>query len=220
MIGKIKNAIKSFIYRVKLQQDKSKFPPRLYPIELSKNEKAYIIKTFKGVSTYLEFGSGGSTFLALLNSKANIISVKSSKQWINYLIEWDFIKENVTEERLKFHYVDIGKTGEWGFPLDKDRKELFPEYSQAVLRYAGEGIDLIFVDGRFRVACVIASLLICSKNTKILIHDFNNREYYHCILEFVEFVDTCDTLAEFRMKANIKKERLLEVYNEYKYNPQ
>ncbi|WP_370522530.1 hypothetical protein [Helicobacter winghamensis] len=141
MIGKIKNAIQSFIYRIKLQQDKSKFPPRLYPIELSKNEKAYIIKTFKGVSTYLEFGSGGSTFLALLNSKANILSVESSKQWINYLIEWDFIKENITEGRLKFHYVDIGKTGEWGFPLDKDRKESFPEYSQAVFKICGGGGD-------------------------------------------------------------------------------
>lgn len=126
------------------------------------------------------------------------------------------INEAIERKRLEFVSVDIGRTGEWGVPQDMSKKSLFPQYSAQVFKNHKD-FDVIFIDGRFRVACLLQSVLHCSPHTRILMHDFNNRAFYHQILEFVDFVDTCDTLAEFKIKPNIDKQRLLALYEEYKY---
>ena len=48
-------------------------------------------------------------------------------------------------------------------------------------------------------------------------HDFNNRPEYHCILKFLDIVDTMDTMALFKIKENFDKSELIEIYEEYKY---
>ena len=53
---------------------------------MSDNEIQFFIDNIRGVDKYLEFGSGGSTFLALLNSSVTkIVSVESDNNWINYI---------------------------------------------------------------------------------------------------------------------------------------
>ena len=50
--------------------------------------------------------------------------------------------------------------------------------------------DVIFVDGRFRVACIYATLLhtnTSEHNVRIMIHDFE-RSYYHEVLDYTEEV--------------------------------
>lgn len=126
------------------------------------------------------------------------------------------MNEAIQSQRLTFEFIDIGKVGEWGVPIEDCKKSLFPNYSTQVFD-SHKNFDIVFIDGRFRLACLAQTLLHCSKDTKILMHDFNNRAFYHQILEFVDIVDTCDTLAEFKIKKDIDKQRLLEFYNEYKY---
>lgn len=170
----------------------------------------------RGGGQYLEFGSGGSTFLALLHAQVCIISVESDKNWIEHLRDWKLIKD-AENRRLQFIYVNIGEVGEWGVPLEIEKsKKSFPNYSAQVFE-TYKDFDVVFIDGRFRIACLLQSVLHCPKHTRILMHDFNNRAFYHQILKFVDFIDTCDTLAEFRIKENIDKQRLLAMYEEYKY---
>ena len=131
-------------------------------------------------------------------------------------MEWKLIADNVNKERLNLLRIDIGEVGEWGVPLNEQKKDFYPNYSSMVFKDK-QDFDLVFVDGRFRVACVCSSIIHCNQNTKILIHDFNNRPYYNKIIEFLDFVDTCDTLAEFKIKENIDKQKLLELYEESKF---
>ncbi len=49
-------------------------------------------------------------------------------------------------------------------------------------------------------------------------YDFNNRPHYHKVVEFLDFVDTCDTLAEFKIKENIDPQRLLAMYDKSRYD--
>lgn len=70
----------------KIEQDQKLLNPNKYPILMSDNEIQFFIDNIKGVDKYLEFGSGGSTFLALLNSSVTkIVSVESDNNWINYI---------------------------------------------------------------------------------------------------------------------------------------
>lgn len=215
----VKTKLKQAKLAKKREADKLKDTPQYYPLQLSPSEVEYVRNTLMsagGGGIYLEFGSGGSTFLALLHAQVRIVSVESDKNWIEYLKGWKVIDEATKVKRLEFIWVDIGRTGEWGVPLEMEKKSLFPHYSAQVFEKYTD-FDVVFIDGRFRVACFLQTLLHCPKHTKILIHDFNNRPFYHKILEFVDFVDTCDTLAEFKIKDNIDKQRLLALYEEYKY---
>lgn len=187
-----------------------------FPISLSDNERSFLLNQIKGAKNYMEFGSGGSTFLALTQSNvAHITSVESDAGWLKYLRKWQEIT-NAENKRLNFICVNIGKTGAWGVPIEEDKKLLWSDYSMAPFS-SKSSYDVIFIDGRFRVACALQAILNSNQNTKILMHDFNNRAHYHCILEFLDIVDTADMLALFKIKKDCNKQRLLEMYEQYKY---
>ena len=190
--------------------------PEYYPISLSKNEQNILCKYYSKTRNCLEFGSGGSTFLALLNSDCFVYSVESDKFWIDYLKSYKII--NTSEnKRLKLIYADIGETGAWGYPLNNDNTEKFTNYHEKVFEnFNAKEIDMVFVDGRFRVACVLSTILHCSDNIDILIHDYTFREEYHVVEEFLDLINTVDSLCIFKIKNNIDKEKVRKLYKQYK----
>lgn len=206
---------KKYKEKRRIARDKISMSPEYFPVELSENEKNFLIEAMRNSKKYLEFGSGGSTFLALLNTKIQVFSVESDLKWIEYLREWNFIKEH-ENKRLFFKWIDIGKTGEWGVPLEEGKRELWSNYSKSVFEGVLNDYDLVFIDGRFRVACALQVIINCKQDVKIIIHDFNNRPQYHILLEFLEIVDTIDTMALFRVK-NVDFKRMKEVYEEVKF---
>ncbi len=202
----------------KLIKKKEEFNQSNYPIRLTENERKYLLENLKNSKRYLEYGSGGSTFLSTTETQIPVIvSVESDNGWIEYLRNWSVIKENEESQRLKFIYANIGKTGDWGIPLEPEKKDLFPNYS-SVPFCNNEQYDTIFIDGRFRVACALQAILNSDLDTKIIMHDYNIRSEYHCILEFLNIVDIIDTMALFKIKENIDKDKLTKMYEEYKYN--
>lgn len=214
----IKNKFIQIKNKFLLKSDQKSISPKLFPIALSEKEKKFLIKHCQKCNNYLEFGSGGSTFLVLLNTAIkNITSIESDPNWISYLEKWDFIINKEKEERLKFKYINIGKVGFLGIPKDPEAKNLYPSYSNEIFKEE-KNFDFVFIDGRFRVACALQTILNCNKNTTILIHDFNNREEYHCILKYLDILDTMDTMAIFKIKENINTQEILKDYETYKYN--
>ncbi len=198
-----------------LLEDQISQQPEKFPIQLSQNEKTFLLKQLSDSENYLEFGSGGSTFLSILYSNAKIYSVESDINWLEYLRKWKIIRDN-EDKRLFFNYVNIGKTGEWGIPIEKDKEYLYENYSKSIFTLKKD-FDLVFIDGRFRVACVLQTLLNCPATTKILIHDFNDRPFYHNILDFLEIIDTADSMALFKIK-NLNREKITVLYNKEKNN--
>lgn len=194
-----------------LKKDKSSENPTKFPIRLTPNEKSMLISYMKNSKQYLEFGSGGSTYLAVLNSEANIISIESDENWIKYIKEWNIL--NKTDIR----YVDIGKVGDWGVPVNDDKKDEWYKYSSDVFKDENaKNADFVFVDGRFRVACALASILNTRENVIIAIHDFWIRPQYHELLKYLEVVEGADTLAVFKKRNNINIDEVKELYDKYK----
>lgn len=165
---------------------------------------------------YLEFGSGGSTFLAVLYSNTKVYSVESDDNWIKYLSSWKVIKDSIYNKRLKFFYANIGAVKEWGVPINNDLKDVFYKYSSDVFKNENVCFDTVFVDGRFRVACVLKSILECSEDVSILIHDYSMREEYHIIERYLDKVEDADSLFVFRKKSNIDYDELKLCYEKYK----
>ena len=193
--------------------------PDSFPIRLTEQEKEAIVNEISCSKKYLEFGSGGSTFIAI-NTQTEIYSVESDANWIDYLKSYKAIYNATKSGKLNFSYVNIGKTKEWGYPVDDSMQDNYPTYSSEIFKKipSVQDVDLVFVDGRFRVACALQTILNCSKNTKIMVHDYTFREYYHIIEQFLDIVKVVDTLAIFKIKEDINIEYVKELYEQYKYN--
>lgn len=205
-------------------QHYSKTPDLFMPMHASNAEIHLFARYILKARFYLEYGCGGSTFLALYISQAQILSVESDPKFIALLSSYPLIQQDLKapKPRLRFYPINLGEIGKWGFPLNENLKETFPLYSQGIFKELPQKqisqIDTIFIDGRFRVACVLNVLLHCSESATILIHDFFNREHYHIVLEFLICIEKVDTLGVFCSRPNNDKSRILALLQEYQYN--
>lgn len=139
-------------------------------------------KTFEGfircTERYVEFGSGASTVLAASMVKDWVIAFDSSQTWLDRVGE--SCRERKTRLEPALSYVDIGETGEWGFPKDETARERWPCYHSSMWGDARLAqADLYLVDGRFRLACFAQILLHCGDRAFIAFHDYASRPHYH-----------------------------------------
>ena len=183
---------------------------------MSEAEKALFKKTLERAGRYFEFGSGGSTVWAC-QVGLTAHGVESDAAWVKGL------KQRLGDA-CQVHAEDIGPTKEWGLPASEAARHRFPAYSEAIHRH-DQAFDLILVDGRFRVACVLNAirhtLNVSDRpgDTRLFIHDFWNRPHYHAVLEFLVEEASAETAGVFRIAEDIDPERIASMLSEYRYLP-
>ncbi|MCG2643810.1 MULTISPECIES: hypothetical protein [Bradyrhizobium] len=161
---------------------------------------------------YLEFGSGGSTWIAASTPKEWLITVDSSQEWLAKVSEET--KDSPTQPRTQF--VDIGPLGEWGAPTDVSTRDRWPQYHEAVWQIAESIVaDFYFVDGRFRIACMMQCFLRCRQDAFIAIHDFQRREYYHIVREFGREIAMTENLSVFVRSVDFDARRANDVLKKH-----
>jgi len=177
----------------------SELPPEL----VSEKEIHLMRKQMCSASSYLEFGAGGSTLLAINNGIRKLVTGDSDRAWIDRVNRRiQHLGCDTTNIRLVFS--DIGPTGKWGYPLGEEAIRYWPMYYAGPWRTflkLGGLPDLIYIDGRFRLACALYSILTIlprlSKEMampRIMIHDFD-RPSYQPILNFASLIELETTLA-------------------------
>lgn len=214
MTGIIKNNLR----KLEIWIDQKRKIPKAYPFIMHDDEKALFQKYIGNSKNYLEFGLGGSTIFTLLNSDANVISVDTNREWINFMKDYRLIREEL-DKRLKVVFIDIGETKSWGFPVDENDSENFYKFSSEIFKITDASkYDLILVDGRFRVACTLQSVLNCqyNKDLKILIHDYSFRDEYRIAEKYLEKIESVNSLFVFKVKDGIDDNELKKDYEKYK----
>ena len=152
---------------------------------LAANDKGLFYKYLDKATTYFEFGSGGSTYQASIrNNIKNIYSVESDIQWYNKLTEILNDKTNIT-----FIYNEMNTVPDtWGHPGKNSTKSQHINYSDHIRKLddsAKKSLDLILIDGRFRVACCLKCFDVIDKNCFIVFDDFLDRPPYHIVLDYL-----------------------------------
>lgn len=157
--------------------------PALYEppaLTMPKAEAAALTEAYLSAGTILEYGSGGSTVLAAGRARGLIISVESDALWLDGLREW--FRRHPPKSRVVLHHADIGPTRGWGFPRNRRRIDAWPGYALSVWdRPDFEAPDLVLVDGRFRLACMLTTLYAIERPTVMLVDDYAARPAYHRI---------------------------------------
>src|SRR5262245_26436448 len=108
----------------------------------------------------VEYGAGGSTEMAVNRENVAFIrSIESDAAWLKELLSVPAIMTAENAMRLMFVHVDIGPTREWGYPVDCSRRDAWPQYAATPWHPSLPRPDLVLVDGRFRVSCVMHAVL-------------------------------------------------------------
>lgn len=141
----------------------------------------------KKAKNYFEFGSGGSTYQAIThNNIERVYTVESDINWYNK------INNSIKSDKVCFFLVDLKcKPNNWGNPGINCSNEDKIKYSDSLLNLNKEileSIDLILIDGRFRVACCLKSFSLISDNCFIMFDDFLDRKQYRIVLDYFTIV--------------------------------
>lgn len=147
---------------------------------------------------YLEYGCGGSTYHAsLLSNISRIYSVDTSSAWI------EKVKNDISSDKLFIEYCDVGPVIEWGTPSNNASYKNYWSYMTIPWKNArnfNDSPDLILIDGRFRVASFLYSVLCAKKGAKILFDDYTIRPEYHIVEKYLPINEVKGYMALFEIK--------------------
>jgi hypothetical protein len=183
------------------------FAPRMHAQELER-----FLELLAASHRYLEFGMGGSTVLAAAHPLERIWCVESNREWIDRCSAHQSVRAALADGRLTFRHIDIGPIKGWGYPADNAYAQRWPDYYLGIWRQIpSDTLDFVFVDGRWRVECVLQALLRVNCECVLALHDYSDkRPKYKAILEFVDVVDQTRTFLTFRRKRDIDWYRLMD----------
>lgn len=169
-----------------------------------------------GATCYLEYGTGGTTVLAAQLGVSLSYCVDSDPSWLS-VVEHKVKKIAPSGRQILLH-ADIGPVGEWGYPTDQPPRVAAWDYALNVWRRLGAdevSPDVILVDGRFRVACFLASLLHARPETRIVFDDYLDRLFYRAVEAVVAPSAFHDRAAEFVVPDKVPREQAWSLLAQY-----
>jgi len=163
---------------------------------------------------YFEYGSGGSTYQAAsYNNIRTIHSVESDPEWYNEVCKKIQKTKQIT--LMYRHLNTVSNT--WGYPGKDCLIEDAKEYSRAIRSLSEtetKRLDMILIDGRFRVACCLNCFDMISEDCQIVFDDFLNRPHYHEVLNYYDIVRKTEdnVMVVLKKKTNVDSpsKKLLE----------
>lgn len=168
----------------------------------------------RGVNTYLEYGCGESTVLAVTSGVKHVIGVDTSSRWIQAVHE----KTASLGANVHLNHCDVGPIDDRGRTLDISSMRDF--YLYAVLPWmiaakAKVSPELVFVNGRFRVACFLYSLASAKAGTVIVFDDYADRPVYRVAEQFCRVEQMSGSTAVFRVAHDFNVTELMAYFAKY-----
>lgn len=167
-------------------------------LSFSNKKKKLFESEIQKHKSYLEYGSGSSTIYVSKQNYQKVYSVESDYYYAKYLKAKKL--NNVTILKPK-----IGITGIWGYPIffrhsfkKGYRYVNIPwEYSDSKSMF-----DVVLIDGRYRVACVLNIISMCSNNHDIVIifDDYIGRNEYKIVEKYLKLINFEEDMAIFEYK--------------------
>lgn len=153
---------------------------------------------------FFETGSGCSSIIAKYYAKKTI-SIEGSKTWYEEGIK-NGLKNSMIFKNLKTDNQN------WSIPGNKSNLEDWKNYFQS---YKEEyNADIIFLDGRFKVATAMDIFNKIKDDTIILIHEYKSRPSYFILENYYNYIYHWNTLYALIKKKEIN-EIPLEIQKKY-----
>lgn len=163
------------------------------------DEVDFLRKNLRICDTVLEWGSGGSTLEIAKHCKL-LYSIENDVNWFRKVAE--LIPSNV-----KLYHVPKNSEEESGHDGTFENYEDY--VNTALYELKDIMFDVIFIDGRARIACAELAQHKLKPDGIILIHDYRNpteqyRRYeYEVVEQFLDCIDGAYALWKFKPKKNL-----------------
>jgi hypothetical protein len=178
------------------------------PLRMSKAEEDLFAELLSTGKCYLEWGSGGSTLAAVRSKIRQIVSVETDRAWIDRLKQNDEIARAIANNRLVFRHVDVGPVGQWGMPLGAEKLRNWPRYALDPFVATDLNFDVILVDGRFRIHCLLAAANCAADSATIFLHDYATRHSYTIADKYFDTLEQADSAVLLTKRRNINQRAL------------
>lgn len=198
------------------------------PFFESEEAARWFSSRLEGSRKYLEFGAGGSTYLAA-RCGLSFVSVDSDPFFLDAVrkkIEHAGLRD---DRRQVYRHADIGFTRDWGMPVFLGKPSLrrleqfrrysdFPEACQT-----GDFVpDFVLVDGRFRVACAlkVVRAMACRDDWVLVVDDYVDRPQYHIIADYAKLDFYIGRMAVFSGAVEFDRNEIDVVIRHYEVVPE
>jgi len=156
--------------------------------------------------TYLEWGSGGSTFLALQYAH-RVISIENYAEWCGIILQSPQVLCNILSGQLVFVCVDGGPVGQMGTPVDI-KNYTSSHYIDVMKHFHDYQADFVLIDGRFRVATALASRRNSKPDSVMMFHDYKKWNDYRVVEKFFTSINPPNKLNNSVFGAFNQKEKI------------
>lgn len=174
-------------------------------------ESDLFISNLKNCNIYGEYGCGLSTVYANQYIRKITISVDSDFRWT------EKVKNSVdSTELLNIKAINLGKVKEFGIPESYSFKENISEYLQYIW-IQNKKPDFILIDGRFRVATFLTTLINAKKGTTVCFDDYTTRPQYHIVEKFEKPLQKNKRQAIFKVNNNYNLKELMNYIDKFEY---
>lgn len=169
----------------------------IFELCMPEKDRQMFRKYLDNATYYFEYGSGGSTIEAVKRKNiARIYSVENDPDWHNKISSKvaELETSNSIEQRVMLYHAKMPvRKCYWGYPTSKasvEDKARYSNYLSALGVDEAAKIDLILIDGRFRVACALKAFKYMGPNARIALDDFYPRKNkYGVLLNFYDIVE-------------------------------
>ncbi|MCR9108669.1 MAG: hypothetical protein NXH94_07215 [Rhodobacteraceae bacterium] len=186
-------------------------PVLTFPDEVSD----WVRELYAQADVILEYGGGGSTVLASEMAGKTVYSVESDPDWCRMM--QSYFEHAGTTSEVHLHYANVGRVGKWGRPKTDAKWARYHRYPNSVWDLdVFKAPDLVLVDGRFRSACLMTTLLRTEKPVTLLFDDYVGRKQYQRVEQFVTPVEYRGRMARFEIEpTELPKRKLTEILTLY-----
>lgn len=183
------------------------------PLTMPPAEADMLRAAYDDADVILEYGSGGSTVLASELPGKHVTSIESDRRWARMMRRWFDAHPPAEGCEVNVIWSNIGPTRSWGHPADPGQWQRFARYPLGVWNSDGfRHPDVVLVDGRFRIGCVLATAFNISRPVRLLFDDYMGRAWLHQVEEFVGAPDMIGRMAVFEIAPRpIPPDRLLKI---------
>jgi hypothetical protein len=148
---------------------------------------------------FLEFGSAGGTVLAARTGVRRVYSVDTQALFLKHLSA--YVLSMYPDCRLRTCLINIDIAKRCRHPLRQPKPAMRSDYFTkpwSRLSHDSEKPDLIFIAGRFRVACFLSTMLMARPGAIIIFADYTKHRHYRAVEKFISPTRTVGRFALFR----------------------
>ena len=146
---------------------------------MPRSEAMALIRRMRGVRTYLEWGSGGSTLNIAPLATRRAVSIEHHGEWCNK------VRQKLKDLPIEYNCIPCRRRG-WHDGL----YEHFKPYVDRIDTLGEKEWDFVFIDGRARVSCAVKALAYIGPNSIVTLHDFQRtRDEYSAVLLFYDVIE-------------------------------